>query len=113
MQENTLLIAKLQKIIAIFLFLFVIPTMNPKAKSVKKRKCGIELWLLLAISVCLLMAVGPGVLLVNRPETFLGLPLVYGWALFWYLVIAWIAWQMDRAVWRKDALIGEDSDGSL
>ncbi len=59
---------------------------------------------IVALSVVLLMSVGPGVLLVNRPETVLGLPLIYAWALFWYLVICVIAWRMDRLFWRKDRL---------
>ena len=45
------------------------------------------------------MAVGPGVLLVNRPDMFLGLPLLYAWGIFWYVVIVAIALLAYRYVW--------------
>lgn len=112
MQENIRTFAKLQKNIAIEVIFFVSPSMTTKAKSIKKRESRVVLLSIIALSVALLMAVGPGVLLVNHPETFLGLPLVYAWAIFWYLVICVIAWLTDRLIWSKDSLVGEDSNGS-
>lgn len=58
------------------------------------------------------MATGPGVLLVNRPETFLGLPLIYVWGILWYLFICGIALVTDHFIWSKDKLKDEHQDES-
>ena len=48
------------------------------------------------------MATGPGVLLVNRPTTALGLPLLYVWGLSWYLVqVVCVLWAA-KAIWARD-----------
>ena len=43
------------------------------------------------VVLCLFVAVGPGLLLVNRPIFFAGIPIVYAWAIFWYFVFCGIA----------------------
>jgi hypothetical protein len=49
----------------------------------------------------LIMAVGPGVLLVNRPTTVCGIPLVYAWGLLWYAVIVAIAVIANACLWSR------------
>jgi hypothetical protein len=49
----------------------------------------------------MVMATGPGVLLVNRPETVLGIPLVYAWGIFWYLVQVAVALFAYFKLWRE------------
>ncbi len=62
-----------------------------------------------ALIVSMVIATGPGVLLVNRPETVLGFPSIYVWGVVWYLVIAGLAVATDRLVWSKDCG-SEDSE---
>jgi len=64
--------------------------------------------LTLGFAIAMLMGVGPGVLLVNRPETFLGLPLLYAWGIFWYLVIGAIALLAYLFVWNDQDSISRD-----
>ena len=51
--------------------------------------------------VTMLMGVGPGVLLVNRPGTFLGIPLLYAWGLLWYGVQVGIVVTAYVFLWRE------------
>ena len=37
-----------------------------------------------AFVFALIMGPGPGLLLVNRPVAFCGIPLLYAWGLLWY-----------------------------
>ncbi len=69
-----------------------------KATSTKRSPLGVVLSL--AFVIAMLMSVGPGVLLVNRPEAFLGLPILYAWAIFWYFVLVAIALLAFFFVWR-------------
>lgn len=71
-----------------------------------------EFFSVIALVFAMLMAVGPGVLLINRPETFLGIPLVYSWGILWYIVICCIALVTDHYIWSKDVLVDKDQDGS-
>jgi hypothetical protein len=48
----------------------------------------------------MIMGTGPGVLLVNRPEQWLGLPIVYVWGLCWYTVQLVIVVLAYKLVWR-------------
>ncbi|UUO07727.1 hypothetical protein M4951_05310 [Blastopirellula sp. J2-11] len=48
----------------------------------------------------IVMGVGPGVLLVNRPTMFLGLPLVYTWGIGWYFVLCVAAIISYCCLWR-------------
>ena len=56
------------------------------SRNTSNQRRGLSAILAVAFAVAMLMGVGPGVLLVNRPETFLGIPLLYAWGLFWYAV---------------------------
>jgi hypothetical protein len=49
------------------------------------RQMPLGKWLVIIYAVSLLLSNGPGVLLVNRPILILGLPLIYIWAIFWWL----------------------------
>lgn len=66
-------------------------------------------WFLsILFAMSLVMGAGPGVLLVNRPERLLGLPIVYVWGLFWYAVQAAVIVLAYRFLWR-DADTNADS----
>ncbi len=56
------------------------------------------------------MGTGPGVWLVNRPTQVLGIPLLYAWAILWYLVEAGVVIAAYFLVWRSPK---ESSDPSL
>ena len=65
-----------------------------------------------AMLVSMVVATGPGVLLVNRPETVLGFPIIYVWGVAWYFLIAGLAIATDRLVWSKDCDTDEAADDS-
>ena len=71
-----------------------------KIKSILRARLGLVLTA--AFTFAMFMAVGPGVLLVNRPDTFVGVPLLYAWGVFWYLVIVVIALAAYRFVWSDN-----------
>jgi hypothetical protein len=58
----------------------------------------------------MLLGAGPGILLVNRPDTFLGIPLVYAWAICWYLVQVAVAFIAYFALWSSEP--GDEGDGT-
>jgi hypothetical protein len=61
-------------------------------------------WILAAVFVLsMVMGTGPGVLLINRPDAVFGVPLVYAWGIFWYLVQAAVALIAYLALWRNAA----------
>ncbi len=64
-----------------------------------RRPLGLFLGLLFALAM--IMGVGPGVLLVNRPDTLLGLPRIYTWGLLWYAVHIVIVITAYRFLWRR------------
>lgn len=59
-----------------------------------------EWWVLVALFLAMAMATGPGVILVNRPVTILGLPAIYFWGILWYFIIGGLAVFADRRLWR-------------
>jgi len=59
-----------------------------------------ERWFLGALVASMVIATGPGALLVNRPETLFGFPILYVWGVAWYVVIGALAVAADRFVWR-------------
>jgi len=52
--------------------------------------------------IAMIMGVGPGVQLVNRPESVMGLPLLYVWGLLWYAVHIVIVTTAYLYLWRRD-----------
>ena len=50
------------------------PTPSPQRRTLSTS-------LVIAVAVAMLMGVGPGIYLVNRPDSFLGIPLLYAWGL--------------------------------
>jgi len=65
-------------------------------------------WILAVIFVVsMIMATGPGVLLVNRPVMVLGLPVLYVWAIAWYFVQAAVVIAAYWFVWRSPDELNE------
>jgi len=62
----------------------------------------------------MIMGAGPGVLLVNTPEPWFGLPSLCTWGLIWYAVQAMVAVCAYLFVWRdpEDASAGSDNSPS-
>ena len=58
--------------------------------------------LIVLFAAAMIMGTGPGVLLVNRPESVFGIPLVYAWGLLWYLVLVLIAVVASAFLWKSD-----------
>jgi len=56
--------------------------------------------------LAMLLGVGPGIALVNRPESVFGLPILYVWGLLWYAVHVAIATTAYIFLWR-----GADTQG--
>ncbi len=79
---------------------------SPSSTTTRRR----ELQLLLVLLAILFLAVGPGVLLVNRPEPILGLPAIYFWGILWYLGLGGLAILMNRLVWRHQLKGPEPED---
>ena len=65
-----------------------------------KQRRRLSIILMVAFLIAMLMGTGPGVLLVNRPSTFLGLPILYTWAILWYAVQVVIALIAFRWLWQ-------------
>lgn len=63
------------------------------------KRVSIALFALFVVSM--VMGTGPGVLLVNRPDTIGGVPLVYAWGILWYLVQVGIALVAYFVIWRS------------
>lgn len=62
----------------------------------------------------MIMGAGPGVLLVNTPQPWFGLPSLCTWGLIWYAVQATVAISAYLFVWRdpQNASAGSDSSTS-
>jgi hypothetical protein len=62
----------------------------------------------------MIMGAGPGVLLVNTPQPWLGLPSLCTWGLFWYSIQAITAVAAYLFVWRdpQDGLAASDNTPS-
>ena len=83
---------------------FLANTLNNEMNSSSSRQeRRIRTVLVIAFVIAMLMGVGPGVYLVNRAETILGLPLLYVWALFWYAVHIVIVITAYLFLWRDDS----------
>ena len=72
---------------------------NPSVAKVARSKLSIALAAVFCLSV--IMGTGPGVLLVNRPESIGGIPLVYAWGIFWYCVQVAVVIVASLTVWRS------------
>jgi hypothetical protein len=61
-------------------------------------------WILAAVFVLsMIMGTGPGVALVNRPHAIFGVPLVYAWGIFWYLIQVVVALIAYFALWESES----------
>lgn len=50
----------------------------------------------------LLMGAGPGSYLINGRGPILGLPAVYAWVVFWFLVQAGVVVTASRTIWKGE-----------
>ncbi len=64
--------------------------------------------LFICVLISMLMAVGPGLIWVNRPAFLFGIPLVYAWAVFWYFILCLIATVAYFTVWARAEACDED-----
>ncbi|MDO5552619.1 MAG: hypothetical protein Q4G68_02545 [Planctomycetia bacterium] len=72
--------------------------MNPKENK------GLKYLLYALFIVAVTMGTGPGVLLINDPvnvRTVFGVPILYAWVVFWYLVMTAIIIAAYRTIWRE------------
>lgn len=69
----------------------------------------LKLVLIALFLLAMVMATGPGVLLVNTPTTILGIPAVYAWGILWYFVIVGVALTAFFTLWKKSAAEISDS----
>ena len=63
----------------------------------------------LVFALAMVMGTGPGVLLVNRAELFLGLPVIYVWGVLWYGVQLSVILLSYALLWRRVDSAGGDS----
>ena len=61
----------------------------------------LSILLTVAFVLAMLLGVGPGVALVNRPESVLGLPILYVWGLLWFAVHVAIATTAYIYLWSS------------
>ncbi|MFC2076936.1 hypothetical protein ACFLT7_07625 [candidate division KSB1 bacterium] len=66
------------------------------------KRMSLGKWLVIIYVASLLMSNGPGVLLVNRPVLILGLPLIYIWAIFWWLFQMTLVLIAYFRVWKPE-----------
>lgn len=72
---------------------------SPKRPSHRSRD-----WIpVVAMTTALILAVGPCVLLVNRPTFLFGLPLIYAWGILWFLIMGGITLATNHWIWRQEA----------
>lgn len=71
----------------------------------------LKAFLIALFVLAMTMATGPGVLLVNRPTTILGIPVVYAWGILWYFVIVGVALTAYFTLWKQSADELTDSAG--
>ena len=70
-------------------------------KPESRKRLGLVLAAVFALSM--IMGTGPGVLLVNTPKPWLGLPSVCTWGILWYLVQAAVAVVAYLFLWRDSS----------
>ncbi len=59
-------------------------------------------WILAAIfALAMILGAGPGVLLVNQPATWFGLPRLYVWGMFWCAVEIAVVVAAYLFVWKS------------
>lgn len=51
----------------------------------------------------MLLGPGPGMLLINQPRAFLGIPQLYAWGLLWYAVEVLIVVAAYVWVWPRES----------
>lgn len=101
---------KLQKGLQLFRKRVWIGFVKPSESKIRRSLHRRELAFLVALLLCMALATGPGVLLVNRPETVFGFPIIYVWGVAWFLIIAVLAVLTDQLVWKKDCELQETEE---
>ena len=71
---------------------------DSNARHIRRARLARILSSLFVLSI--LMGTGPGILLVNRPDSVFGIPQVYAWGILWYLVQVAIALIAYFALWH-------------
>lgn len=76
-----------------------------------RRRLG---WILAAIfGLAMLLGPGPGMLLINEPRSFLGIPQLYAWGLLWYVVEVAVVVAAYLWVWpRQQRASGQEGLGA-
>ncbi len=65
-----------------------------------RRRLG---WILAAVfAVAMLLGAGPGILLVNQPSTWFGLPRLYVWGMLWCTVEIIVVVTAYLLVWQTN-----------
>ncbi|TWU03654.1 hypothetical protein [Neorhodopirellula pilleata] len=77
--------------------------MHPTSKSTPPTNRWLKHSLTLAFVLSLVMGTGPGVLLVNRPDTIQGIPLVYAWGILWYFVQVGVVLIAYFCLWSRSS----------
>lgn len=79
--------------------------------SVDQRKPSRLAWILFAIfALSMVMGTGPGILLVNKPDSIFGIPLVYAWGILWYVVQVAVGLVAYFTLWRKSDQSDEQTE---
>ena len=73
-------------------------------KESKREKLAIVLIVIFLFA--LIMGPGPGSLLINshgsEPRFWLGMPALYVWAVFWFLIEAGVIIIADKFIWKRE-----------
>lgn len=75
----------------------------------KEKKRRLSLWLSVAMVFTMIMGPGPGLRLVNpgindpiESYLFMGVPVIYAWGIFWFIVQLSIVTTAYYTVWASD-----------
>ncbi len=73
----------------------------------ERNRRRLSLFLTVSFVAALLMGPGPGMLLINQPRSFLGIPQLYAWGLLWYAVEVGIVVAAYCFVWNSGPVADE------
>ena len=71
-----------------------------------KKSARLKIWVALTLLIALLMGPGPGATLIDgsaeAPNQLFGVPALYLWLVFWWLVMAGCVITAAQCLWRED-----------
>ncbi len=79
------------------------PTVDATSTLVRPARKWLTIILAVVFVLSIILGAGPGVLLVNRPETIVGVPLVYAWGILWYIVQVIVVLIAYFTTWKQAA----------